>query len=164
MLGKFNPGFGIDRICLGHSHVDCPTKDDPSYDPPPPSRYICNICGEHGTHYVWNCNQRFGGRSWNVQNAGNGADASGKTQVAARAFTHPAEALKRWTTPERQIHPESIGDVSLPAYMEKRSFAASQRIPDALASELRHVPMPSIEFEKSVQYGVPLHEIGRLSP
>lgn len=154
----------INKLCLGHSHVDCPTKDDPSWDPPPPSRYICSICGEHGTHYVWNCTQRVGDDSWSTRNAGDGLAAAGSTQGIAPAPAHPAEALKNWMSPKRQIHLESIIDVSQPASMKKTNFAAPQRVPGALTSRSLHVPRASIESDKSVQFGVSLHEIGRLSP
>ncbi|OAA32239.1 hypothetical protein AAL_01571 [Moelleriella libera RCEF 2490] len=43
----------------GRPIADAPVGDDSSLDPPPPSRYICNICGEFGHHWVWNCPHRI---------------------------------------------------------------------------------------------------------
>ncbi|TWU76542.1 hypothetical protein ED733_007780 [Metarhizium rileyi] len=78
----------------GHAFFDCPTINDPSWDPPPPPRYICAICGVSGRHYVWDCEWHRPSPQCSAYGDSKHPVSSATTQVVSPVPIHPVEAKK----------------------------------------------------------------------
>ncbi|OAQ69135.1 Acyl-CoA N-acyltransferase [Pochonia chlamydosporia 170] len=156
---------GMCRRCraTGHAISDCPTRDDPSWDPPPHPRYICNICGEYGSHYVWDCQFHQSNSSGEQKNWKDEHAIAAQPRHFAPAVVHPAEALRNYI-PSSRILSAGDDDLCRPIGTTKADPVVFPRCADWPSSAPVSRSWASVESERSYQLGGSVREPGRLSP
>ncbi|KAG5928812.1 hypothetical protein E4U42_007997 [Claviceps africana] len=122
----------------GRAMSHCPADEKPPRNCIPPDRYICNLCGTWGTHYVWDCTERI----------------SDRYQATVNSEMLPADAgrkddKKTQGTHETPVKPERSGRLSAETPRSNHVVASQDRLQKQGIRENASPQKPAQEIESA---------------
>ncbi|KAG5950655.1 hypothetical protein E4U53_004625 [Claviceps sorghi] len=149
----------------GRAMSQCLADEESPRNYIPPVRYICNLCGTWGTHYVWDCTEK---RSTRYQTAVNGemrpADAGRKDNEKTQGTRFTAVNPERSgpfaaEMPRRDFRPSSAPGASWAPNHLNRDVLAER----PLSHETKRVKSPDKRDEYQVNAQAVAEELEELS-